>query len=340
MVQFTDLIQQNIAPENVKCIGVYNNKGVKIGEIELGNLKFPDNLGEKLYSFGALSDIHISMNTAENDFRRALRYFQDVEKVDFVCIAGDLTQYSEDAEWSLYKKCVSEESANTPVYAILGNHDCYGRSVLDTWATQQIGYGLYHTFTKGDDVFIMLSSYVYPSRSGNLPPFYTTSLQHLYNTLEENRNKRCFVFQHYFTVGNAGDPMDVYGSTTLFGNQETVIKSLMEHYPNTLWFHGHSHHMFENQSVHDKANYDLDFGCHNIHIPSCYCPIRFNANGTKTEVQSGSQGYVVDVYDEAVVLRGIDFVTEELVPVAIYCFDTTTKDVSAGTYEDSTGIIK
>lgn len=339
MAQFTDFIPQNVAPENAKCIGVYNSKGKRVCEIELGSLKFPSNLGAKKYSFGALSDVHVSQDTAEADFRRALRYFIDTEKVDFICIAGDLTQYSYADEWALYKQCVAEESANTPVYAIAGNHDGYGITVTDAFLQERIGHGTFYTITQGNDVFIFMSNACYPSKSGNLPPFYTASLKSLYNTLEANRNKRCFVFQHYFMVGYAGDPMNVYGSTTLFGTQETVIKSLMEHYPNTLWFHGHSHQMFETQGLHEQATYDNNFGCHNIHIPSCYCPIKISASGTRTEVVSGSQGYVVDVYENAVVLKGRDFAAGEFIPVAIYCLDTTLQNVAAGTYTDSTGTI-
>lgn len=339
MKQFTDFIPQNVATVGAERIGLYKKNGVRVCQIELGSLALPSNKGNKLYSFGALSDVHVSQDTAEADFRKALTYFQDTENVDFVCIAGDLTQYSEAEEWELYAKCVAEESENTPVYAIAGNHDGYGITVTDEFCQEHFGHKVFHTFTQGDDVFIMISNACYPSESGNLPPFYTTSLQALYETLEANRNKRCFVFQHYFMVGTAGDPMDAYGSTTLFGTQEAVIKSLMEHYPNTLWFHGHSHYIFETQSIHDKATYDYDFGCHNIHIPSCALPVQVTASGTRTQLVEGSQGYVVDVHENGIHLRGRDFVKGEFLPIASYWLDTTLQTVEAGTYTDSTGTI-
>lgn len=340
MASFTELISQNIAPETVKRIGVYSSSGTRVGGIKLGNLEFPSNLGTKLYSFGALSDVHVSadVSTSEADFRRALTYFQDIEKVNFVCIAGDCTQYSATSEWTLYNKCIAEESENTPVYAIAGNHDGYGITVTDAWCQERFGYGTFHTFTQGNDVFIMLSNSCYPSQSSNLPPFYTSGLQQLYNTLEANRNKRCFVFQHYFMVGYAGDPANLYGSTTIFGTQQTVLQSLMAHYPNSLWFHGHSHFLFETQAAHATSTYDKAFGCHNIHIPSCAVPKQVTGS-TVTTLSEGSQGYVVDVYDNAVVLRGRDFIANDYVPHGVYCLDTTLKTVAAGTYSDSTGTI-
>ncbi|MBQ8830854.1 MAG: metallophosphoesterase [Oscillospiraceae bacterium] len=339
MAQFTDFIPQNVAPSEANEIGVYSASGKKVCSVELSHLAFPSNAGTKLYSFGALSDVHISQDTAEADFRRALTYFQDTANVDFVCIAGDLTQYSEAAEWELYAQCVAEESESTPVYAIAGNHDGYGITVTDAFCQEHFGYGVFHTFTQGDDVFIMMSNACYPSESGNLPPFYTSSLQALCETLEANRNKRCFVFQHYFMVGTAGDPLDAYGSTTLFGTQETVIQSLMKHYPNALWFHGHSHQMFEVQTIHDKATYDFDFGCHNIHIPSCALPVQITESGSRIQLSEGSQGYVVDVYNNGIHLKGRDFSNGVFLPIASYWLDTTLQTVEAGTYTDSTGTI-
>lgn len=340
--KFEHFIPQNIAPKEATAIGVYNSKNTRLGTFGLGPIAFPADLGEKLYSAGLLSDVHVSQDTAEADFRRALTYFQDTEKVDFVCIAGDLTQYAETAEWELYANCVAEESENTPVYPIGGNHDAYGTGLTDAIFNQYTGHGTFYTFTQDNDVFIMLSNLAYPSKSGNVPPFVTSQLQALYNALETNRNKRCFVFQHYFMVGYAGDPANMYGSTTLFGTQETVIRSLMEHYPNSIWLHGHSHQSFESQMAHEKTMYDNTCGCHNIHIPSCYMPVvvsKSNDTYSKVDDVNGSQGYVMDVYSNAIVLRGRDFSKGTFIPLGIYCFDTTLKTVPAGTYTDSTGTI-
>lgn len=341
-VTYEYFIPQNIAPKEATAIGVYNSNGRKIGTVGLGHLAFPTNLGEKLYSAGILSDVHVSQDTAEADFRRALTYFQDTEKVDFVCIAGDLTQLNETSEWELYAQCVAQESENTPVYPIGGNHDAYGSGLSDALFRQYTGFNTFYTFEKNGDVFIMLSNLAYPSKSGNLPPFVASQLQMLYNALETNRNKRCFVFQHYFMVGYAGDPANVYGSTTLFGIQETVLRSLMEHYPNAIWLHGHSHQSFESQMAHEKTIYDDVCGCHNIHIPSCYMPVvvsKFNDAYSKADDVNGSQGYVMDVYANAIVLKGRDFTKGAFVPLGIYHLDTTLKTVAAGTYADSTGTI-
>ena len=330
--KYNDFIVQNTAFKDSVKIGVYDRNDKRVGEFNVQGLKFP-NIGEKAYSFGALSDVHISQDTAETDFQTALSYLQDVENVEFICICGDLTQYNQDTEYEAYASCVSRYSANTPVYPISGNHDCYGSGLTDARFQQYTGHGTFYTFTQGDDVFIMLSQIAWSNA-----PFARDGLQLLYDTLEANRDKRCFVFQHLFPWGKSGDPLELYSSDSLSGDQGKVLYSLMEHYTNAIWFHGHSHHIFESQSLHDKANYDYDFGSHSIHIPSIALPVNI-ASGERVTITEGSQGYIVDVYDNHIVLRGRDFSTGKFLPIATYCLNTSLKPIEAGTYTDDTGII-
>lgn len=339
MIAYTDFIPENVAPANATGIAVCKN-GKALTHIELGNLAFPPSLGQRLYSFLALSDVHVSseVKTSEEDFRRALRFAQDVEGADFCCIAGDLTQYASEAEWELYEKCISEEAA-FPVYPIGGNHDCYGSGLTDAVFEAHTGHKASYTFGVGDDVFIMLSQLAWASQSGNVQPFVQSQLQWLYEQLESGRNKRCFVFIHPFPWGRAGDPFKLYSSNSFFGNQGTLIYSLMEHYRNALWLHGHSHQMFETQKYSDIATYDHTFGCHNIHIPSCAKPVLATST-SRTEEIEGSQGYLIDVYENGIHLKGRDFVAGAYLPIASYCLDTTLVEIGAKTFSDSTGLIK
>ena len=73
-------------------------------------------IGNKLYSFGAISDVHLQYDTAKSDFQRALTYLNS--NVDFICIAGDLTANGTDAELTAYKNYVDTYST-VPVYAVI-----------------------------------------------------------------------------------------------------------------------------------------------------------------------------------------------------------------------------
>lgn len=92
---FTDLIKNNVAPYSASKIGVYGSDGSRVGEIPLG--AFKPNYGERLYRFGLLSDVHNEdSQSTENaqDFINALTELNNKESIEFICITGDLTQYS------------------------------------------------------------------------------------------------------------------------------------------------------------------------------------------------------------------------------------------------------
>ena len=339
MKKFTNLIPYNVAFAHTRGIGVYDMRGKCLGRIPLGGLAF-GGTGEKIYAFGALSDVHIPYETAEEDFRRALT-FLDREGVAFTCISGDLTESGAAEELEKYKQIV-EECAGAPVYAVSGNHEATREFVTDARLLPYTGKPLYYSFSHGDDVFIMCGEYGW----SNEALFAQGQLQWLYETLEENRNKRCFVFFHVFPWGDCGNAAGLYapdissGGNLFTGTQGAVFQSLMEHYRNVTLFHGHSHLRFALQELDEKANISEGLGFRSVHIPSLAWPRDANANlgGYVTEKYE-SEGYVVDVYEKGIHLRGRDFVKGAFLPIASYWLDTPIQEVAAGTYEDETGTI-
>lgn len=85
------------------------------------------------------------------------------------------------------------------------------------------------------------------------------------------------------------------------------------------------------------ANLDTKYGRYSIHIPSLAVPR--TADEHRTELDAESEGYVADVYENGVHLRGRDFIKGEFLPVASYWLDTGLQTVEQGTYKDSTGTI-
>lgn len=351
MAQYRDFIPENIAPKNTKYIGVYNSDDVRVGTIPLGHLAFP-NLGQKLYSFGALSDVHIGYDTSVPDFQRALSHLDTQDDVNFICICGDLTGDGSNAQLAQYKSIVDANSADTPVYAITGNHEGMVADIENRVATYT-GHPLYYSFTQGNDVFIMVGTIGGESYSNGVV-FADGELQWLYETLEANRNKRCFVFQHIFAgvayasgsgyvteavCGNAGG---IYTNWCWHDTDECVVfENLMKHYKNVTWFHGHSHIKFSRQKYGQLyANYSESDGYRSVHIPSLAIPRDdSDNNGVYENDSAGSEGYIVDVYDDCIVLNGMDFVGNKRVPQALYKIDTTLRAVDANTFTDSTGSI-
>lgn len=336
MARYNKFIPENIAPLNSEYIYLYDGNG-KVGKIKVGGLKKPIT-GEKLYSSGIVADVHVPYDTAEKDFPNALTYFNK-KRVSEIFAVGDLTANGTDEEFQIYANYVDTYSPNTPVYECTGNHDAHNKILSFDFMRQYTGHDLYYSFTKGNDVFIMFGMTQANLNENVTTPFSQESLQWLYETLETNRNKRCFVFQHVLRFDGSGKPYSPNMTGNLLNNtQGAVFCSLMEHYTNVIWFHGHSHMKFDCQEDCSYANYDRMHGCHSIHVPSLTVTREY-ANDAYVHKYAESEGYLMDVYENGIHLRGIDFVKEKFLPIASYWIDTTLVEVEANTFTDSTGTI-
>lgn len=316
---------------------MYDTSEQRKGSIALGTLTPPE-LGRKLYSNGAISDVHVQYDTAASDFQKALSYAET--HCDFTCIAGDLTNSGAvEDQLAVYKSIVDTFAITKPVYAIAGNHEHYD-NYSHSYLEQYTGYPLYYSFTKGNDVFIMVGHYGGYKGDGigwlADETWSAEELKWLYETLEANRNRRCFVFTHVLPHEHGvGNPNNLYVTskkpalwyTNDAGNGQSFI-SLLRHYQNTILFHGHSHTRFRLQELDEKANYSDVDGYRSVHIPSLAMPRDFLGDGEElADCYVESEGYIVDVYEDGVILRGRDFVNDEFLPIATYYIDTTLQEI-------------
>lgn len=346
--KYKHFIPQNIAPKGAECFIVYDGDGKEVCTIPLGRMTPPTN--GKLYSFALLSDIHLYKGETawkgNAKFDNALTYLDSTDCV-FCAHCGDITQtglYNEGDKVNLapeqfakYKEICDKHTI--PVYGICGNHENYVVPITNnlTELRHYTGTDLYYTIEQGSDLFIFIGQPSYKEVMGD------DALQWLYETLEENRNKRCFVFIHPYIEEDSGDPLD-YRENSVFvdwGTTKTnVFMSLMRHYKNVVLFHGHSHTKFECQQYDVNANYTERNGFKSVHVPSLGKPRDINPEtGETPEDNYGSQGYIVDVHDDCVVLNGMDFINNKHVPLGVYKIDTTLQTIEAETFTDPTGTI-
>lgn len=278
------------------------------------------------------------------DLRRALRWLRDVEEVNMICASGDLSQYGEDSEFQLARTEINNEIPNIPFYTCTGNHDCYnshaGASTfknffnartIDTTShsiqtstayTNSFYFLKPYTNSSGDtvnDVFIFFSMYNYSA--GNA--YLSQDITWLASVLEENRRNRTFLFTHLFFpdyAGNLGRVNGVGGiyptGNWLSGDGLNQLLTLLRTYPNVYWFSGHSHWKWDLQRFQDNISIDRygSFGAWTVHIPSLALPIDSDytditqqTDNNRVEKPLESQGGVVDVYEDHIVIRGIDF---------------------------------
>lgn len=348
MYKYTHLIPENTAPYGAKIIGVYNAEGRRVCGIPLNSLS-PSKETDKLYSFLAVFDVHITYNTANEDFQRALS-FAESSDCDFTVVGGDLTSTGSDSEMATYKSIVDTYAKTKPVYAIGGNHESIWGNMTYDRTTPFTGYPLYYSFTQGDDVFIMLGHYgTYKGDGiGWLASEFVTveELQFLYETLEANRNKRCFIFNHVYPyehgTGDAGRLYNGRNWLTTDGGVGQAFVELLRHYKNAILFHGHSHLRLQLQELDPKANYSSADGYRSVHVPSLSVP-RDLVDGSLSVIYAESEGYVVDVFRNHIVLRGRDFIDNDadghIIPIGTYKIDTKLVEIEPGTFTDSTGTI-
>lgn len=293
-----------------------------------------------VYSFGVLSDLHIQYETGYADLQRALTYLKD--KVPFTCICGDLVSYASYENMAKYKEYITNYAGDMSVYECAGNHESYpaqGESGdidsalwLDTTGKQ-----LYYMFNYCDDVFIMLS--MKSERVDDLFP--DGGLEWLQSTLESNKDKRCFVFFHAPNIADkCADPSGTWASL-MDGTSGNEFLNIIKQYKNVVWFHGHTHVTLGVEQVPISQN----LGYRSVHIPSLVSPRFYDAttnslvdyyydsNNNKIWGSTLAEGYIVDVHENKIILRGINYaagadkdLVEEFAD-EVYALNTTTKKV-------------
>ena len=352
---YSDFIKENIAPYAAHHIGVYDNRGEKVGNIGLGSFK-PE-YGKRLYRFGLLSDVHNQTNqTSENtaDFQNALSVFNDKESVKITCICGDISQNATTTEFQLFKNNVSTKSPKTTVFTTTGNHDCPKSGSFDdaTWS----GYtgnekSFFFTNLTNDgvfDVFVFFGMTNY-SLGSNGTPYSEEDIVWLTNLLETYKNNRVFIFTHLFFPTKAGNLNNIYPSGNwLGGSQLERIQALNEKYVNSIWFSGHSHWKWylqkyqKNENIHRTYDSEGKPTCgYCVHVPSCASPIdsdgssRLECGKNSNDVCKQSEGAIVDVYENYIDIRGVSFkdygdedYNTKYLPVATYRLDTTIIDIT------------
>ena len=335
---YRHFIQQNTAPSGATRIGVYDSNGNKVCAIPLGGLTPPT--GTKLYSFGLFSDIHTFKSSTNWDgngkFDRGLSYLESYGCVMCI-ISGDLTQtglYDEasgggyvlnEAQFAKYKEICDKHTI--PVYELCGNHESYyGQPItnnLDKLNTYTGKGVLSYTVAHGNDLFILCGQ---PKDAAVMSDDDFTWLS---TTLEANKDKRCFVFIHSHIDDNVEGGIEDSGNpafareNSIFGYWGTTktanFINLMKQYPNAILFHGHTHIKFEAQKFDPAANYSTENGFKSVHVPSLGSPrTLISADGTWQAAESDSQGYIVDVYADCIVLNGWDFINNQYVPLGVY----------------------
>ena len=324
--KYTHFIPENIAPYEAKKIGVYDANGKHICGIPLGRLTPPTDT--KRYSFGLISDTHlqpVSSALASSRLETAMAWFE-AQGVAFVCNAGDITNHgfqNSDGSTDLLQfadyKRICDLYQNLPVYAVCGNHDSYFTPITNNLTELQTytGHGLYFSVTYGNDL------YIFVGQPSSTVAMNEEELSWLEGMLTTNADKRCFVFIHPYISGDSGNTLNAYGNALLPQTSSTTtrLKVALTNHGKSVLFHGHTHFRQTEQEQDETTNYTDNTGFPSVHVPSLAAPAFVNADGEREQTAAESYGYLVDVFDAYIVLRGWDFGNNQWLSIGTFKID-------------------
>lgn len=325
---YNSLIDLNVVPSNATKVVLVKDNDIK------ASINIPSDFEKitdtPLYSVGLISDTHIDgdgTDTADsiNDFKKALTLFAN-ENVDFIAHCGDVTEDNRESDYTAYSNAVVNNTI--PIKTIAGNHDSY--SSLENIT----GNSLYYEYSTNDDIYLFLGCY----QGSSSNPFSDEELSWLQTKLSTYKNKRVFLFFHYYCdpVGDANDlDNDDLGTT----EQALTFRNLMNSYKdNVIYFSGHSHLTYKMQELVSNANVSLasDDMPIRVHVPSTGRPRVLN-NGSITNEYVGSECSIMDVYSDYIVLKGYDLSINKIMPIAMYKipFEVIVNDEEAYTISDN-----
>ncbi len=306
------------------------------------------NSGELEMSFASVSDVHVNYNGAPALWTSALNYFDEIG-LEMVVVSGDITNNGLQTEYETYTASVEASSYPADkIYVSRGNHDSQQNANYIQYTSQSDmvrptdDSPWFYVLKEGeegqkDNLFIFLAQELSGTGSSHTQDnFSSTQLDWFEGVLQTyaGTNTNIFVVEHgYFHNWGPGDrydgvyvqPMKIKDSYT--GNLR--FQRLLMEYKEIVSMSGHSHIAYS-----EMVNYSDEKGtaCRMLHNSSTSQPRVYNAEGTVLVYgNGGSEGYVVNVYENDIVYNGTNLLTKEKIPTACYIFSSYSEDRSEAT---------
>lgn len=349
-----DLPDYTAIPDNARNILVESD-GEILEIIPVPEKKLIDR-DNKIYTFGSISDLHFNRydlgdgkDVADTSFARALDFF-DEAGVSIVAMPGDISTDGEKEAFMAFNEISS--GYDFPVYTTTGNHDLRAKYEKENWLEymnsgaygEEKADGIINVSDNGmdfvyeervsGDIFIFLNQ-----TSNNYGQLFNALLENsqldwLEKQLEEHKDKNVYLFFHTFLTSANGNPLMSTGnlnnslgwSYPLFytpgANDEKRLRNLLREYDNVFFFNGHSHWAYHMQSLNPDLNISKngEDGATFVHVSSVSSP---RVTGDYQVLWSGtdpnmSEGYLIEVYEDTLLLMGVDFVNGTILAYATY----------------------
>ena len=321
---------------------------------------------DALYTFNSYSDIHIDEEKwgevpgywweyAELHWAQALQYSVDKD-VDFIITSGDhinnAVNRNTDKEWKSYQYILASSDYVNPIYEASGNHEIKQAGMLEEGLVNFIlATGLdskkktiqewkpyYFIEEPGTgDLFIFMAlegGY----RPANDDEFSVEQIAWVEGLLKENygKGKNIYIIEHANIAGYG--PGDDTENPYYEGGMNTDLpsnakfKAILEKYTDVIWISGHTH---EDYAL--GYNYTNNNGnsCHMIHNSGVANPTHVTDGELDYALEENlSQGYLVEVYEKAILFQGANICDKKIYPEFSYIIDgnTTASEIAEKTF--------
>jgi hypothetical protein len=258
-------------------------------------------------------------------------------------------------EWNTYLKILAQSDYVNPIYEAIGNHELWNYDTdksytgkdwrtgsnyfskvtgLDSTAATLDSGKAYYEITEphtGDHfLFMALEGGFYTDRVNE---FSDDQLAWLESKLQayENDGKNTFILEHAnFNKWGSGDRLDgaAYDLALKDVNSATTkLKGILMKYKNAVVITGHTHFMLSLQLNYSNNNGSSAIIMHNSSVGGVR-DIDYSKTGTSSRVDDkslqNSEGYIVEVYDNATYFEGINVMSNKVNPLATYIIPQTT----------------
>ncbi len=354
-----DLVKNTLIPVGAKKLIVYaaNSYGVSSGfaSVDLGDAGSYD-FGDPLYTFDIVTDTHVTTDQSNIKNKNFLTMLKDVVKVDpdseTLVVIGDMTDTGYESEYQNLMSMYNSVSGAPNMLWAIGNHDFTLNRGNYTTQTN-----LFYKYAKVDNVyydkwiqgnhFIFLGSEAVDTAEGINAIITDAQLNWLESKLAENYipGKPIFVYCHqaiYNTVAGSlpGQGWDGIGDEgTDADASEQRLKAILAKYPEAMYFTGHSHWELNSVGTMYEGNSSMctAFNAGSAGYLWTSYGNTYSGGYYYSDDHGGSQGFVVEVYRDKVVVRGRDFVEGKWMPSATFCVDLSAQ-VPTGDSSISTGV--
>lgn len=321
--------------------------------------RFDYKLSDKKYRFASYSDVHVdsskkSYKYDEIHWRKALDTAA-ARDVDFMVLSGDYVNNTTGyqgisvSEWKTYQRVLSESDYCNPIYEAIGNHEVRQDPVSGTLefikgtglegSDGKSPYGYFAKDICGDHfIFMSMEKGFNPTRK--VDQFSENQMKWVEGLLEKysGDGHNIYILEHaLFYKYGAGDRVDdePYYKLPLYDTLDSTqwLKSLLQKYRDVIFITGHTHISFSEQyNYSDNGNTSAQM-IHNSSIGG----VRHIVDGAlkSNYKKDEAEGYIVDVFDDAIYFNGANVYYNEIDPNWCYIvkpsknFANVTKEYAA-----------